>query len=185
MNTTARLQELLDQLHAGQEPARDALLEQSLDRVRLLAQRMFRRQNDLRRQAETDDVVSKAMLRLHRALAQVRPPNVRAFYGLAATHIRFVLRDLVREKAADQRVTFLAEPGDPPTTTDEPSDLAQWSEFHERIAALPDEQRELFDLLFYQGLEQAEAAELLGMPLRTLKRKWQHARLALRGEDRP
>jgi DNA-directed RNA polymerase specialized sigma24 family protein len=35
------------------------------------------------------------------------------------------------------------------------------------------------DLLFYQGLQQAEAAAVLGVSERTVKRRWQSARLAL------
>ena len=35
------------------------------------------------------------------------------------------------------------------------------------------------DLLWYQGLTQAEASELLGIPLRTLGRSWKMARVKL------
>ena len=34
-------------------------------------------------------------------------------------------------------------------------------------------------MLWYQGLTQAEAAELLGVSSRTVKRRWQTARLRL------
>jgi RNA polymerase sigma-70 factor (ECF subfamily) len=70
----------------------------------------------------------------------------------------------------------LADRGDLST---EPSRLAAWAEFHEQIDALPEEEREVFDLLWYQGLNQAEAAELLGVSERTIKRRWQAARLRL------
>jgi RNA polymerase sigma factor (sigma-70 family) len=63
--------------------------------------------------------------------------------------------------------------------THEPSELAAWSEFHERAGQLPDEEREVFDLLWYQGLMQEEAAQLLGVSERTVKRRWQSARLQL------
>ena len=42
-----------------------------------------------------------------------------------------------------------------------------------------DEERELCDLLWYQGLTQPEAAALLDVPERTLKRRWQTVRLKL------
>jgi RNA polymerase sigma factor (sigma-70 family) len=179
MNTTARIQESLDQLNAGNDFARDELLSQSLERLTFLAQRMFRKQSDLRVQAETDDVVSLAMIRLHRAIVDVRPPNVLAFFGLASTHIRWVLSDLAREKAMDSRVKFVAEPIESVSPAEGPTELLDWAEFHEHVASLPEQEREVFDLLFYHGLEQAEAASLLGVPLRTLKRRWQHARLTL------
>jgi RNA polymerase sigma-70 factor (ECF subfamily) len=175
MSTTTHLQALLDQLQLGQDTARDALLEQSLGRIQVLARSMFRRQTDLRSLGQTDDVVSQAILRLHRALAEVRPQNVRAFLGLAARHIRWVLHDLARKKD----IIYVAEPHERAGPSEEPADLLEWAEFHTTIEAMPEQDRELFDLLFYQGLEQAEAAALLNLPLRTLKRRWQHARLAL------
>ena len=70
-------------------------------------------------------------------------------------------------------------PADPADLSPEPSRLAAWTEFHEQIGALPDEEREVFDLLWYQGLSQAEAAELLGVSERTVKRRWQTARYRL------
>jgi RNA polymerase sigma-70 factor (ECF subfamily) len=54
--------------------------------------------------------------------------------------------------------------------------LAQWTELHQQINAMPDEERELVDLLFYQGLTQAEAAEVLNVSVRTIQRRW-HALL--------
>ena len=74
---------------------------------------------------------------------------------------------------------YVEEPGDRTAPTEEPADILAWSDFHDCIAGLPDAYRELFDVIFYQGLEQAAAAELLGVPLRTLKRHWQQARLKL------
>lgn len=62
---------------------------------------------------------------------------------------------------------------------DDPRRLWQWSEFHEQVGNLPDEERLLFDLLWYQGLEQAEAAAAMGVSLRTLKSRWRSARLLL------
>lgn len=38
---------------------------------------------------------------------------------------------------------------------------------------------EVFSLLWYEGLSQEEAAALLGVSLRTVKRRWQSARLKI------
>jgi RNA polymerase sigma-70 factor (ECF subfamily) len=48
-----------------------------------------------------------------------------------------------------------------------------------QVAALPDELREVFDLIWYQGLSRAEAAEVIGISERTLMRRWQEARLTI------
>jgi RNA polymerase sigma-70 factor (ECF subfamily) len=39
------------------------------------------------------------------------------------------------------------------------------------IDALPEEERETFDLVRIQGLTQAEAAEILGVTIRTVRRR--------------
>ena len=68
------------------------------------------------------------------------------------------------------------EPGD---LSHEPGALALWTELHEQVAALPEEEREVVSLLFYQELSQAEAAAILGVTVRTVQRRWQAALLKL------
>ena len=52
-----------------------------------------------------------------------------------------------------------------------------WTDFHETIERLSDEERQMFDLLWYQELTQVEAAEILGVSERTIQRRWQLARI--------
>src|SRR5262249_55008315 len=153
LSSSAYLQELLDLFRAGDAPACDALLQHSLERVRSLAHRMFRPHANLHQLDETDDVLQKAMIRLRQALIKVKPTHVRAFYALAARQIRWVLRDLAREMANARAVMLVSVWS---LEEDEPSDLLSWSEFHEKIERLPDEDRQMFDLLFYEALPQAE-----------------------------
>ena len=61
----------------------------------------------------------------------------------------------------------------------EPARLALWTEFHRQVEALPDDEREVFDLLWYQELSQAEAAAIVGVSDRTIKSRWRSARLKL------
>src|SRR5205823_214429 len=68
---------------------------------------------------------------------------------------------------------------DPSDTTFEPGRLAAWTELHERIGALPEPEREAFELLWYQGLTRAEVAAVLEVNERTVQRRWQAARLRL------
>jgi RNA polymerase sigma-70 factor (ECF subfamily) len=53
--------------------------------------------------------------------------------------------------------------------------MAQWTEVHELIDRLADEDREIIGLLFYQGLSQAEASEVLNVSVRTVQRRWHDA----------
>ena len=57
--------------------------------------------------------------------------------------------------------------------------MRRWTEFHEAAARLPDDLRAVFDLLWYHGLTQAEAAALLGVAVPTVKLRWMKARLGV------
>ena len=64
----------------------------------------------------------------------------------------------------------------------EPEDLSAWSLFHEQVERLPDELRETFNLLYYEDLSQEESANVLGVSVSTVKRRWQEARVRLHDE---
>jgi RNA polymerase sigma-70 factor (ECF subfamily) len=190
---TEQIQGLIDRLRAGDEDARKELLNTACQRLLKLTRKMLRGFPRVKRWEQTDDVLQNATLRLYRALADVQPQGVVEFFRLAALNIRRELLDLAKHyygplgQGANQEslgkeavsasgsANRLQQP-DPATN---PRDLAAWTEFHERIAALPDEERETFDLLWYQGLAQAEAARALNVSERTIKRRWQAARLLL------
>ena len=57
--------------------------------------------------------------------------------------------------------------------------LATWTEIHSFIDALPKNEKRAFDLLWYHELGQTEAAEILNISERQLRRDWQSARLML------
>jgi RNA polymerase sigma factor (sigma-70 family) len=182
-NTQASLmQQWLPRAVAGDEAALDELLRHCGDRLTLLTRRMLGDYQRVRRWAETDDVLQSALIRLIHAVRSVKPQTPRDFLALAALQIRRELIDLARrcygplgiganhdsQVRGDARV-------DASDTTHEPSALAQWTELHEQIGALPEEEREVVGLLFYQGLSQAEAAALIGVSLRTVQRRWHEA----------
>lgn len=193
MDRTNDLQSCLNRLRDGDLSAREELLSQACERLSRLAQRMLRDNPRVGRWEECDDVLQNSLLRLHRVLEGIHPPTVRDFFRLAAMQIRRELIDLARHHfgpeglgANHASVGALRSPDgasadlpEPAETTQEPSRLALWTEFHRQIGALPEESRELFDVLWYQGLTQAEAAGILGIPERTLQRRWQAARTLL------
>ena len=63
--------------------------------------------------------------------------------------------------------------------THDPRRVAEWCEFHEQVEKLSQPERDVFDLLYYHGLSQDAAAEALQVDVRTVKRRWRAARLAL------
>jgi RNA polymerase sigma-70 factor (ECF subfamily) len=115
------------------------------------------------------------VLRLCGALRDVTPGSLREFYRLAALQVRRELIDLARHhygpqgSAAHQDATTPAD--DPADAGPGPEGLAAWTEFHERVGLLPDGEREVFDLVWYQGLNYAEAAVFLDVSHRTLRRR--------------
>jgi RNA polymerase sigma-70 factor (ECF subfamily) len=184
----------IERLQAGDEAARDELLYHSCDRLRRLSRKMLRGFPGVHRWEQTDDVLQNAAVRLCRALREVRPPTAADFFRLAAAEVRRELLDLARRHAGahglgahhESRAAPTHDAGDAPAaefqpvdTTNDPDRLAAWTEFHRAAEALPPEAREIFDLLYYQGISQLEAAAILGVSERTVKRRWQSARLQL------
>lgn len=179
------MQGCLDRLHQGDETARKELLEGVCDRLSRLAHVMLRDYPRLRRWEETGDVLQNALIRLFRALETIRPPTLRDFYRLATLEIRRELLDLVRHHfgphgdGGHHQSAGPADNHDPGNLTLEPGRLAAWSEFHRQVEALPQDEREVFELIWYQGLGHTDAARVLDVHPRTVKRRWQSACLTL------
>lgn len=184
-----QLQLLIDKVLAGNEAARSALLDHACDRLLRLTRKMFHARPDLARWEQTDDVFQSAMIRLHRALVDVKPESVRHFFNLAAVQIRRTLLDLAKHHLGPHgQGTKHHTDGQPADDeggaihdrAEQPEDLEAWSAFHAQVEALPDEEKEVVNLLFYEALSQEEAASVLGISLRTVKRRWHSARCRLR-----
>jgi RNA polymerase sigma-70 factor (ECF subfamily) len=190
---TTLIQAWIDRLRAGDDSARAALLDTACERLTRLARKMLRGYPGVGRWEQTDDVLQNALIRLDRALKTVTPPTARDFFRLAAAQIRRELIDLARRHSgpeglgarhaswagAEELSGSLADSGAPSDTTHDPGRLDAWTEFHRRIEGLDDGDREIFDLLWYQGLTQAEAAAVLGVSERQVNRRWIAARLEL------
>ena len=190
---TLLLHDCLDRLRAGDRAARDELFRQLSGRLERLTRKMLKGFPGVRRWAQTDDVLQNALVRLHRSLQDVTPPSLRDFYRLAALQVRRELIDLARHyfgpegrgrrhhtNAVEDDSRLTPRPAyELPGPAEEPDTLAAWGEFHRQADALPEEEREVFDLVWYQGLKHTEAAALLGVSARTVKRRWQAACLRL------
>jgi RNA polymerase sigma-70 factor (ECF subfamily) len=186
-----QVQGCLDRLRAGDASARDELIRHAYGRLQRLTRKLLRAYPGVRRWDQTDDVLQNSLLRLLRALNDVRPSSPREFFALTAQQIRRELLDLARRYygphglGANHATRPDDAAGPPPHEradgTHEPASLAVWREFHERVRELPPEELEVVDLLYYQELTQAEAAALLGVTVRTVQRRWQSALLRLNG----
>ncbi len=186
--TDTELQRLIDLALSGDGSAREALLAHACNRLLRLTRKMFHRHADLRRWEMTDDVFQGAMIRLHRALAVVSLESVRHFFNLAAVQVRRELLDLAKHHFGPEgdgaKHHTDGQPADDEggalhAAAEEPDDLDGWTRFHAEVERLPEDEREVVNLLYYEGLTQEEAAKVLGISFRTLKRRWHSARLKL------
>jgi RNA polymerase sigma-70 factor (ECF subfamily) len=170
----------------GDPAALDALVRHCGERLTILTRRMLGDFQRVRRWVETDDVLQSALMRLLGALQSVRPDTTKAFFALASLQIRRELIDQARHYFGpegmganlDSRALAGSSGSGGPALVDvhrAPASLAQWKDLHELMDTLPAEEREVVEMLFYQGLSQAEAAEVLSVSLRTVQRRWHDA----------
>ena len=89
-----------------------------------------------------------------------------------------VARPGARVVSAPQR---LAPPPayDAAEMTCDPRKMQEWAEFHQAVDELPQREREVFELLWYYEISQEQAAELVGVSTRQIKRIWRSAKLSL------
>ena len=152
-----------------------------------MVRRQFWQQPDLRRLEETDDILQKALIRLNKAMETIQPGSVAEFFALASQQIRWVLLDLGQEMGKlreNESVEFRMYSDKflfdhPKDDSSPPESLLEWEHFHKTIQGLPEIEKSLFDLLYYQGLTQEEASEILNIPMRSLKRYWRNAKVKL------
>jgi RNA polymerase sigma-70 factor (ECF subfamily) len=199
---TTQLQVLLDLAAEGDNDAYGELIARASDRLLKLTRKMLRNYPHLRRWEQTDDVFQNATIRLYRSLQNLKPDSVRSFMGLATLEIRRSLIDLIRhhfgpEGAAGKHHSDVAgdSSGDGdiikniPAQAGEPDSLESWAQFHETVDQLPEQEREVFQLVWYGGLQQEEIASLLEVSVPTVQRRLYRGRRiirsVLRGQQPP
>ena len=194
--STAVLQGHLERAVTGDAEARQRLLELTRDRLMHHAHLFLHgRYARLEPWAQTDDVVQQLYLKIlqhqDRFWVNAHGEPVRSlaeFFGHSSAWMRDVLCDQLRKAYGrdDNRPAVLplnvgpsdtGPPYEPSSSTLDGEKLRRWTEFHEAAARLPDELRAVFDLLWYQGMSQADAADLLGVAVPTVKLRWMKARL--------
>lgn len=179
--TTVVVQRLLNDLagvkgEAPAEPIVRELLASAVDRLHLLCTTLlFRSYPRLTRpplNLHADELLSSVVERLLKAMREVHPETVRQFFALANQHMRWELNDLARRLDKEARQVELRESlvGAPADTT--ASQLsANTRRMLDAIESLPDDVREVFDLVRIQGMSQPEAAEVLGVSAKTVQRR--------------
>jgi RNA polymerase sigma factor (sigma-70 family) len=179
--TTVVVQRFLNELAGvtGDSPAEPivrALLASAVDRLHLLCTTLlFRHYPRLTKpplNLQADEMLSAVVERLLKAMREVRPQTVRQFFALANQHMRWELNDLARRLDKEARQVELRESlvGAPPESTGSQLSL-NTRRILEAIENLPEDEREVFDLVRIQGMSQPEAAEVLGVSAKTVQRR--------------
>jgi RNA polymerase sigma-70 factor (ECF subfamily) len=184
--TTVIIQRYLDALpgDTAAEPLIRELLERAVGRLRLLCGTfLYKSYPRLTRppvNLETDELLGGVVAGLLKALQTVRLQTVRQFFALANQHMRWQLNDLARRLDHQPAAAVLPEAGvaGPPSSGD--SGLTpDGRRMLQAIEGLPEDEREVFDLVGIQGLTQAAAAAVVGVSEKTVQRRLNRARLLL------
>jgi RNA polymerase sigma factor (sigma-70 family) len=194
---TTELHDLVDRIQAGDKQAADALIRRSAERLEGLARKMLRGFPAVRRWEETGDVLQNSLTRLLRSLRSVTPESVAGFFRLAARMLRRELLDLVRHYMGPEGLGRHHEslpdgssalPSQLAISPEEIRNLERWAAFHESVEKLPEADRELIELGYYEGLKTDEMARLLGVEEWTVRRRWNRAirkLIAMLGDEIP
>ena len=180
-DTTAAVQRYLDELanlhgEAPAEPIVRELLATAVDRLHLLCRTLlFRSYPRLTRPPlglQTEEMLDAVVERLLKAMREVRPPTVRQFFALANQHMRWELNDLARRLDEESRAVELRESSVPAPAESSASQLSpNIRRIMESIESLPEEEREVFNLVRIQGMTQTEAAAVLEVSVKTIQRR--------------
>ena len=182
--TTQAVQVYLDELArlpegAPAEPVVRALLGRAVDRLHgLCAGLLYRHYPRLTRgplNLQSEEMLAEVVERLIKAMRSTRPPTVRQFFALANQHMRWELNDLAR-RLDDQRaaVVPLSDSVAAEVITLPPSGDTSGTNASRRggeaarrvlaaIESLPEDEREVFDLVRLQGLTHVKAATVVGV----------------------
>jgi RNA polymerase sigma factor (sigma-70 family) len=195
--TTAEVQSYLDELAAAgskhpAEPVVRAVLGRSVDRLhRLCASLLYRRYPRLTRgplNLKPDEMLSAVVERLIKAMREVRPHTVRDFFALANQHMRWELNDLARRLdeggwalELDDRQPAAQVPTAATTRSDDSPNILR---ILHAIEGLPDDEREVFNLVRIQGMTHQEAADVMSVSTKTVQRRLNQCVMLLSAELR-
>jgi RNA polymerase sigma-70 factor (ECF subfamily) len=190
--TTHAVQRYLDEL-AGlkgdcpAEPIIKDLLASAVNRLHILCASLLYRNYPRLTQPplnlETEEMLSAVVERLMAAMRQVHPQNVRQFFALANQHMRWELNDVARRLDERAPVVTLQEGAVPAIAESSGSELSQNARrMLAAIEDLPDDEREVFNLVRIQGLTQPETAALIGASLKTVQRRLSRGLIRLADE---
>lgn len=173
--TTAAVQRFLDDLAGSSpsEPVIRALLDRAVRRLEVLCMNFLRRKYPRLMSPplnlKSDELLGGVVERLLKALRAVHPQTVRQFFALANQHIHWELNDLARR--LDTWIPTLSSPEAIVVDSSDSGVTLNARRMLEAIELLPEEEREVFNLVRIQGLQHNEVAQILGVSQKTVQRR--------------
>ncbi len=172
-DTTDAEAEWIRQVAQGARHAAQRLVDAHLASITRFAYRM------LGSVAEAEDVAQEVFFRLWRQAPTWEP---RARLG---TWLHRVAHNLCIDRLRSRREVRLSEPpDDPDSRPSAPSEIERHEAeraIHDAIQSLPERQRAALVLVYYQGLDNRQAADIMGVHIDALESLLARARRSLRG----
>jgi RNA polymerase sigma-70 factor (ECF subfamily) len=151
------------------------LLDQSVRRRHLLCATLLHRSYPrLTRpplNVQADELLGAIAERLLKAPREARPRTVRQLFALANQHMRRELNDPARRLDDQPAAVELCEGLVPAPARSASGHTPDGCSMLLAIGELPEDEREVFDLVRIQGMSQAEAAHVLGVSVVTVRRR--------------
>ncbi|HEY4365116.1 MAG TPA: sigma-70 family RNA polymerase sigma factor [Bryobacteraceae bacterium] len=167
---------LLDRWRLGDAQAANQLMELVYGDLHRIAAREMRREHG-EHTLQTTAVLHEAYLRIFRS-SPVEWKDRAHFFAVAAQQLRRVLLDHARRAHSEKRGGGIAKLGlldsDVGVSLDER--LLALDEALARLEVLDARAAKVVELRFFGGLTEADAAEVLGISVATLKRDWDFAK---------
>jgi len=134
----------------------------------------------VKRGTSVASVISRAWLRIKRPI-----DNPKDLFCLLAYMVRFAIAEVVNDLRSDdaRRVASGLPTADSDSqgrspgqwedrSAENPQTLAIWTEFHQRIATLPDDEREVFELKHFMGMSREAVSQVLGVSINDVRVRW-------------
>jgi RNA polymerase sigma-70 factor (ECF subfamily) len=160
------------------EAARNRSREAYADLIRVRGDRLFSlAQRILRDVDRAEDALQEALVIAWRDLPGLRDPD-RFDAWLHRLVVRACLSEATRERRHLSPLRVL--PIDVPATSDDYLSVADRDELERGFRRLPPEQRALLVLRHFEGRDLTDIAEILGVPVGTVRSRLHHAHRAMR-----
>jgi RNA polymerase sigma-70 factor (ECF subfamily) len=169
------MEEALARAARGEQSAFGAIVREYQRMVYSMAYHFFHNP------ALAEDLAQDVFLRLFQNLSAIK----------SSAHLMLWLRQVTSRRCIDQARRGLAEPtlsveeGPEPTVGSEPSDPFLGKRLRRAVASLPEDSRLVIILRYQEELELAEIAEILEIPINTVKSRLQRSLAALRKKLSP